>query len=430
MWSIINGIIILSWLIYLEKLEKKRIWRSLFLGVVIFILNLYCYGSLFNSLIWYGAFLLATLLRSTEINLFNIEINTNISENRGLKVELDGLEKKLEQLNYLNKGLLCDVNFITQFFEVTKEASRVMDFYQLQSLLVSKFSRGMGFKELILVLFQDDFIHLIYADIIKNNTILKSSKKGDFDPDNFWKKKEPFFSRYDEIKPLVKDVLPAVQDIYTIPLLSQAKIEGVLIIPEVEEEYLDLLHTFASILSLTLKKINLFRRIQELAVVDDLTRVYVRRQFIKLSYEELERAKRLDSLFSFLMLDLDYFKNCNDRYGHLVGDEILRQTAEIIKKNVREIDPVGRYGGEEFVVLLPGAGLEDASLVAERIRKAIEEKIFIAYDEKIDITISIGISCYPDDGKTVEELLDKADLALYRAKQEGRNKVIAFQDIR
>jgi diguanylate cyclase (GGDEF)-like protein len=193
---------------------------------------------------------------------------------------------------------------------------------------------------------------------------------------------------------------------------------------------LDVVNTFAEVLGLTLKKINLFNKIQELALIDDLTKIYVRRHFMKLFDEELERSRRLSSPLCFLMLDLDHFKKCNDKYGHLAGDSVLKETADIIKKSVREIDLVARYGGEEFAVLLPNTGLENCYHVAERIRKAIEIRSFYAYDEKIHITISIGISSFPLDGEGIEELINKADLALYSAKQKGRNKVVSYQEIK
>jgi diguanylate cyclase (GGDEF)-like protein len=116
----------------------------------------------------------------------------------------------------------------------------------------------------------------------------------------------------------------------------------------------------------------------------------------------------------------------NDQYGHLTGDQVLREIANIIKESVREIDLVGRFGGEEFCVVLPDTDLEGATVVAERIRKSAEQKLIKAYDNSLHITLSIGVTIYPTDGKLMEELMDKADWALYRAKSQGRNCVVAF----
>ena len=126
------------------------------------------------------------------------------------------------------------------------------------------------------------------------------------------------------------------------------------------------------------------------------------------------------------MIDVDFFKTFNDKYGHLVGDQILREIGTIIKANIREIDIAGRYGGEEFCVVLPDTDVPGAQLAAERIRKSTEETEIKAYDTTVKVTISIGMATFPADGHLMDELIDKADWALYRAKKLGRNKICAF----
>jgi diguanylate cyclase (GGDEF)-like protein len=126
------------------------------------------------------------------------------------------------------------------------------------------------------------------------------------------------------------------------------------------------------------------------------------------------------------MIDIDHFKDYNDRYGHLVGDAILKEVSKSIKENIRQIDLSGRYGGEEFSIVLAETDKEQAQFVAGRIRQAIEYKCIRVYDEDLKITVSVGISAYPGDGKNAEELIDRADSALYQAKQEGRNRVCVY----
>ena len=123
------------------------------------------------------------------------------------------------------------------------------------------------------------------------------------------------------------------------------------------------------------------------------------------------------------MVDIDHFKDYNDRYGHLVGDAILREVSKTIKDNTRQIDLTGRYGGEEFSIILTETDKEQARFAAQRIREAVESKPIRVYDEDLKVTISIGISTYPLDAKNMQALIDKADSALYKAKQTGRNKV-------
>jgi diguanylate cyclase (GGDEF)-like protein len=126
------------------------------------------------------------------------------------------------------------------------------------------------------------------------------------------------------------------------------------------------------------------------------------------------------------MIDIDGFKNCNDSFGHLVGDVVLRDVARLMRESVREIDLVARYGGEEFSVVLPETGRSEARIVAERVRKRIEENDFRAYDETLKMTISVGVSAYPDDSSDADGLIEAADEALYAAKAAGKNIVCEY----
>ena len=139
--------------------------------------------------------------------------------------------------------------------------------------------------------------------------------------------------------------------------------------------------------------------------------------------EERDRAGRLGLTFSIAMLDVDHFKSCNDKYGHLVGDAVLRKIAERLKSSVREVDMVARYGGEEFCIVLPETTKKIAVTVAERLRKAIGAEPIKAFDEEIKVTASLGVTAYPEDGEDLNTLIEKADTALYRAKRKGRNVV-------
>jgi len=170
----------------------------------------------------------------------------------------------------------------------------------------------------------------------------------------------------------------------------------------------------------------LYKTVQELSITDSLTQVYSRRYFLEKLDEEISRSRKFNLSFSFLMVDIDHFKEFNDSYGHLVGDAILREVTRVIKDSIRQVDFIGRYGGEEISVILTETDKKEALFVAERIRKAIESKQISAYDESLKVTISIGISVFPFDAKGNLELIDRADLALYQAKHSGRNRVCVY----
>ncbi len=195
----------------------------------------------------------------------------------------------------------------------------------------------------------------------------------------------------------------------------------------IKKEDEEILYILTQQFLLGLKRARFYRRVQELSITDSLTQLLNRRYFLERLDEEINRAREFNLEFSFLMVDIDHFKDYNDRFGHLAGDIVLRQTSRIIKKSTRQIDLVGRYGGEEFSILLPETSKQGAYLAAERIRKSLEAKKIKAYDESLNVTISIGLCSFPKDAKTEDEIIDKADLALYQAKNKGRNQVCICQ---
>lgn len=171
------------------------------------------------------------------------------------------------------------------------------------------------------------------------------------------------------------------------------------------------------------KGAHLFRQVQELTVTDSLTHIFNRRYFLERYEEELARAEKFSLQCSFLMLDIDHFKNFNDTYGHLVGDAILKEVVRIIKETIRQIDFMGRYGGEELSIVLVETQKEKALLAAQRIRQAVEAQLIKVYDEKLRVTVSIGVATFPFDACDAVSLIEKSDEALYRAKGAGRNCV-------
>ncbi|NQU74051.1 MAG: sensor domain-containing diguanylate cyclase [Candidatus Omnitrophica bacterium] len=221
-----------------------------------------------------------------------------------------------------------------------------------------------------------------------------------------------------------KKAVVSMKDFVAAPLMSQDRIIGALSMNGLNKAGLERFLIVSRQFSLAIEKVRLYEKVQKLAITDGLTGVFVRRYFLEMLKEEFERSLRHQFKLSFIMIDLDRFKECNDTFGHLVGDVVLREVAKVLKQNVREIDLLGRYGGEEFSLLLPETDKDSAALVAERLRWAVADQTFKAYDEMLKITISAGISTFPDDGSTGMDLIEAADEALYKAKTQGRNRVV------
>ena len=161
--------------------------------------------------------------------------------------------------------------------------------------------------------------------------------------------------------------------------------------------------------------------LQQLATVDPLTGLENRRSLMDFAEVQLKLAKRYKSFFSILLIDLDYFKKINDTYGHLIGDEILKNIAKILKESLRNVDHIGRFGGEEFIVILPNTTLKNAVLVAEKVRDAIANFVHNIEEQNIQTTVSIGIASYNPLDDDVNQIIERADHALYTAKSSGRN---------
>ena len=167
-----------------------------------------------------------------------------------------------------------------------------------------------------------------------------------------------------------------------------------------------------------------FEQQYKLATTDGLTDLYNHRYFQEQMIMQTENCKRYNSNFSLILIDIDFFKNFNDTFGHQSGDAVLRQVAQKLKKNVRSTDIVCRYGGEEMGIILPNTDKTEAIVTAQKICQTIAEKPFkLANDKESTVTISLGVAAYPQNGKTPREIIAHADECLYSAKENGRNQV-------
>jgi two-component system, cell cycle response regulator len=221
--------------------------------------------------------------------------------------------------------------------------------------------------------------------------------------------------------------------IYSIPIRAKEENIGILNIyhPQMESlpvQQKQLLGRLSSHISATISTTLLYDRIKNLSVIDGLTQLYNRRHIMEAYRLEFSKSERYDSDLSLMMIDIDDFKKINDSYGHLTGDLVLRHLAGIMKSNIRNIDLPGRYGGEEFLIVLPGTRKESALVVAERIREQVQGYHFKTMNnEPVSVTISIGLCSFSDvEIRNNElELIKIADSRLYAAKKTGKNKVVS-----
>jgi two-component system cell cycle response regulator len=172
------------------------------------------------------------------------------------------------------------------------------------------------------------------------------------------------------------------------------------------------------------------KRLKKLSITDGLTELFNHRHVHQLLHDEFERSDRTGESIAVVMMDLDRFKAVNDTYGHPTGDVILYETAQIIKDTAREIDMPGRYGGEEFIAILPDTGEEAGARFAERVRQAVEANVYRDGATEVRMTVSCGVAAFPAPGvDTPEGLLKAADEALYQAKHGGRNRVVRASQV-
>jgi len=214
-----------------------------------------------------------------------------------------------------------------------------------------------------------------------------------------------------------------------LPMMVKGKVYGAFHVSflkhrEFTSEEIAFLWTIAEDLTLLIENNTLYQNMELLAISDPLTKLYNRGQFNKRLQEELLRAERYHFQLSLILLDIDHFKEYNDLYGHVLGDGLLRQIAELIQGNIRKVDFAARYGGEEFTIILPNTNKSGALTVAERIRQAVAGTEFVSGEANpVHKTVSLGVATYPGDATNAEELILRTDQAMYEAKRRGRNLV-------
>ena len=364
--------------------------------------------------------------KKIEIIIRNVDIEKMVNEKNDLEV------------SFQEEGMSISVYFekYSSYYNLRNLAtdfSTTLSLRDLAHMIVTRTSELIPFTESCLLHLggmDGEDLSLIAA---KGKTGSEKAKKGNlFD---FWvirNRKSLIVSdterdfRFDVQKPQMSEVV-GLRSVIASPLIHQGRFVGTLRLNAAKAnrfntDDLRLLDAIATLASSAVSNCLLYQRTVDLAIHDSLTGLYVHRHFMDRLKEEHGRSLITKSPLSFLMCDLDHFKQCNDQYGHAVGDLILVKTSNVLKEVVRH-GIVARYGGEEFAILCPKIARDEALRMAESIRRSIEETEILIRREKVLTTISIGISVFPDDTLDAEELIRIADNRLYQAKAGGRNRI-------
>ncbi|MHB8881669.1 MAG: GGDEF domain-containing protein [Thermodesulfovibrionales bacterium] len=338
-----------------------------------------------------------------------------------------GLEKELLKRN---KELII-INTLSSAFISSGNLDLVMENLLKKVLLVTDFTTGW------LMLREGESFHLKTQKDLSSDFI-SALESGALDSlcDEIITAHEPLFvaeaaeiSRYEILRRERLSFLTAL------PLTYEHDIFGILFLSlkggRTESFNFDLaalLSLVGNHVAMILDKIKLFQETKRLSITDGLTGLYNSRYFYKFLDAEIARSKRYGSTFSLILFDIDNFKKLNDTHGHQAGDDVLHELARILLNVSRETDVVVRYGGEEFVIILPNTTEEDTINLADRIRTSVEQNVFLlSHAGGISITLSGGIASYPKNAGGVKALLNAADTAMYTAKRSGKNKVVCFR---
>lgn len=365
------------------------------------------------------------IVLAVEERLWTARIEESDEKNRVLK-------GRFEELRISQEEIRSKETATVGLYEIAREMSAQLKFNEIFKVFSSFLKSNFTFKKCELLVLEKDessanHLGKVYG-VWREDPMLGSDRIVDYEKMIRYFLERPENVYISDIKPSAGFEAVGLSDSSTrsflgIPLIVEGRPVAVLTIENLLKDELEKFNILAIQLSLEIKKVFLYETVERMAITDSLTGLYVRRYFTDRLDEELGRSARQGLQFSFIILDIDDFKKINDTYGHLVGDVVLKEIGRIIRESIREIDLACRYGGEEFAAMLPETPKEKAFVVAERIRKHIEDTVFKAYDERLKLTVSIGVSAYPEDSANNTGLVDAADEALYKGKRSGKNIV-------
>lgn len=381
------------------------------------------------------------LSRLTDLAAHKIEAEHDLivaQEQLKYRKQIEEKSKIIERTNRTLENLVKDLSLI---YEIGQEVSSIVDLDRLYENVTETLRTYLKIGELVILVFDEkkEKLHIKVAEGVPNKeeVVRKTFDLGEGIPGLVAKVGKRIY---------IKDTRSETRTLhYTskyhtdgasilcAPLIYKNEVLGVISfgrkgVSSFSFSDIKMLTLAAGHVALAIANAKLYTKTKELSVKDELTQVYNRRHFQHMLQIEWKRAVRFYRELSIVMVDVDGFKPYNDTFGHLQGDLVLKEIGGILKSNLREVDTVARFGGEEFVLLLPDTDKHGAVAVAEKIRALIERHRFTTADWEPtrQVTISSGISTYPDDVADMDDLIDHADIALYKAKAEGRNRVVCF----
>jgi diguanylate cyclase (GGDEF)-like protein len=369
------------------------------------------------------------------------ERRNNSKKINALFLELEAVQEKINEnqnqylgLVKINEALEKKIFRFTNLRKFAEEIIANLNLDELLEIISSNAIEIMGKGEVCLIYLYDrdkDSLYLANSYLISPKIKIRA-KAGD--PTDYWVFRQ---RKRLLITDILRDFRFDAEEIFSYgrefrslisaPISSRGRFLGLIRIDSIQpEEFnvddLRLLDFIANLSAVAIDNAFLFRRMEELATHDSLTELYLRREFMRLVEEQLARGD--EEIFGFLMLDIDDFKNCNDTYGHLAGDLLLKNISRVIKAHLVENEFACRYGGEEFLVFMRGKDRQQLVDRGELIRKAIQESSVRVRRQIIKITVSLGLAIYPHDGHNLTSILELADNRLYKAKTMGKNRLI------
>jgi diguanylate cyclase (GGDEF)-like protein len=425
-----------------QNTSRKNIWLYLlFLAVILLIIKLAFFHQKINLIVFIFFFL---------VNLFIFAFLLKFYSRKILFIQ-SGAEYKQEAINLIvaenkknleyNLALKSKITRYANLKKLTEDLNHSLKLdiviRVLSSTVYTLISNSTGVALFYLVDNQYQKLSLVYS-IKDDSDLVVLAKEGDlFDQwvlrhsnqliiENL---KNDF--RFDSDGLNLQD-MRSVLSLISSPLISNNSLLGLLRLENKKpgffnQDDLRFLSLVADLGAVALENSLLFQKTQDLAIHDDLTALYTRGYFIDRLKDEVRRCQRLDQHLSLMMIDIDFFKQYNDKFGHIVGDLVLKKMGILLKDALNEFNPLlCRFGGEEFLVMLSGIDKKKSLIIAEELRQRIQSEKIMLRRQDTHVTVSIGIASLPLDTKDEDELVQKADKAMYSAKEKGRNQVCSI----